>query len=310
MEVQTIPSVIAAKDVTKRFKRVTALSNVSLEIPPGEIYGLLGRNGAGKTTLVKIFLDLARANSGKTYLMHRSSRSASARRSVGYLPEDHRFPGYQTGMGSLRFYAALSGRRCSKKRFQELIDLVGLSKAAGRKIRTYSKGMKQRLGLAQALIAEPDVLFLDEPTDGVDPVGRAQIRDLLLKLKAENKTIFLNSHLLGEVEQVCDRIGILDQGCLLREGTLDELTQVEKVVLLKTVPELDEHALEELRSKVLSAGKTDKGIEVKLASEADIDGVVDFLRARRISIRSMNNLRLTLEDVFLGLVTNGGEERW
>lgn len=302
---------ITVAHVSKRFKRVAALTDVSIAVRPGEIYGLLGRNGAGKTTLVKILLDLTRPTTGKTFLLNASSRSPSVRRWVGYLPEDHRFPEYQTGFRALAFYAALSGvpLPIRKDRIWALLDQVELREAAHRKIRTYSKGMKQRLGLAQALVSDPRILFLDEPTDGVDPVGRARIRDNLLKLKGQGKTIFLNSHLLGEVEQVCDRVGILNNGALAAEGTLEELTKVERGISIQTKTAPDDAVMAELNAKVVSAVRKDHGLEVKLAADGDIDAVVDLLRARGLSIRGLNSHRLTLEDVFLGLVSSGEEEQ-
>jgi ABC-2 type transport system ATP-binding protein len=198
--------------------QVDALCGISLRVEPGEIYGLLGRNGAGKTTLVRILLDLVRPTAGKARILGRPSREVAARAAVGYLPEDHRFPEYQTGEGTLLLQGALAGlpARARKARARELLGLVGLDRAGRQKVRAYSKGMKQRLGLAQALVGDPQLVLLDEPTDGVDPVGRAEIRDLLLSLKRSGKTVFLNSHLLSEVERLCDRVAILERGALVR----------------------------------------------------------------------------------------------
>ena len=306
---------IDVRGVWKRFGRgtraVQALQDVTLSVAPGEIYGLLGRNGAGKTTLVKVLLDIVRADRGEARLGDRPSRSPAARRGVGYLPEDHRFPDYQTGEGALRFYADLSGRRgpVSRRSLTELIESVGLAGAARRKIRGYSKGMKQRLGIAQAMVGDPQVLFLDEPTDGVDPVGRAHIRDLLLRLKTEGKTIFLNSHLLSEIERVCDRVGILRDGRLVQEGTLAALTSTDRVYEIRTEPPVDDPALEAVRAIASAAGRTEAGIEVGVRADADIDAVVDLLRARGLGIRALAGKRISLEDVFLAAVGDGEEEK-
>jgi ABC-2 type transport system ATP-binding protein len=266
-----------AKTYGRGARAVPALADVSLSVAPGEIYGLLGRNGAGKTTLVKILLDIVRPSRGATFLRGISSRSTASRRTVGYLPEDHRFPEYQTGLGLLSFYASLSGAAIAgdKERLQALLASVDLADAADRRVRTYSKGMKQRLGLAQALVHDPEILFLDEPTDGVDPVGRAKIRDMLLVLKSRGKTIFLNSHLLSEVERVCDRVGIMERGVLLKEGTPDALTRVERAFALETSPELDDAQLAELARLVHSATRAARGLEVIVGEERDIDAVVD-----------------------------------
>jgi ABC-2 type transport system ATP-binding protein len=291
--------------VSKRFGRrgraVDALQGVSISVEPGEIYGLLGRNGAGKTTLIKILLDIVRPDSGTTRLGGLPSRTPASRQSVGYLPEDHQFPAYQTGAGALRFYAALSGctGRSARRRIVELLDSVELGPAMHKKIRTYSKGMKQRLGLAQALSGDPDLLFLDEPTDGVDPVGRAQIRDMLLRLKKEGKTIFLNSHLLGETERICDRVGILDDGRLVEEGSIAALTTSGCVYRIGTDPAPEDLLIEAVRTVVIDAGRVESGLEIHVDQDADVDRVIDLIRNRGVGIRSLVAKRRSLEEVFL-----------
>lgn len=283
---------------------VAALSGVSIRVERGEIYGLLGCNGAGKTTLVKTLLDIVRPTSGATRILGVNSRSPGARGPVGYLPEDHRFPDYRTGEGLLHYYAGLSdlSAALSSRRVPELLKLTGLAEAARRKVRTYSKGMKQRLGLAQALVHDPQVIFLDEPTDGVDPVGRAQIRDVLIGLKREGKTIFLNSHLLSEVERICDRIGIMEKGRLVREGTLDALTRSACNFALTTVPALDSQALQALAAIAVNVSAANGGVIVELRDDGEIDRVVDALRVRNISVRGIEQRRATLEEVFLQAV--------
>jgi ABC-2 type transport system ATP-binding protein len=308
---QSTPSAIDVRQVAKRFGKrgrvVEALRGVDISVKRGEIYGLLGRNGAGKTTLVKVILGIVRPTSGSTSLLGRSSRSPASRRPVGYLPEDHRLPEYRTGADTLGFYARLSNVPASTRRARlpGLLKLVGLADAARRKVRSYSKGMKQRLGLAQALFHDPEVLFLDEPTDGVDPVGRSEIRDLLLKLKGEGKTIFLNSHLLSEVEQVCDRVGIIENGRLIREGSIEELTRTRLTYRMVTVPALDAATGEELARHAVSLDRGPEGFEVGLERPEDLDRAVDLLRARGFSIRALAETRLTLEEVFLKAVEGG-----
>jgi ABC-type Na+ transport system ATPase subunit NatA len=184
-------------------KKIPALKGVSLEVPPGEVFGLLGPNGAGKTTLIKVLLGIVRKSSGSATL-----RPAEiARRQVGYLPEHHRIPHHLTGDTALEYYGSLSGMSQSeiRRRRPDLLKRVGLATWGKTPVKKYSKGMLQRLGLAQAMIHDPQLLILDEPTDGVDPVGRAEIRDVLSELRRQGKTVFLNSHLLQEVELVCDR---------------------------------------------------------------------------------------------------------
>jgi len=303
---------IVAERVAKTYRGgVQALRGVSLAVAPGEIFGLLGPNGAGKTTLVKILLDLVRPTEGTTSLLGVPSSASSARRAVGYLPEDHRFPDYHTATSALLFYAGLSGVAPSqaRPRAEKLLDEVGLAGESKRKIRSFSKGMKQRLGLAQALVTEPQLLFLDEPTDGVDPVGRAHIRGLLDAQKRAGRTIFLNSHLLSEVEQLCDRVAILRRGELVREGTIAALTQAERCVTVTLSQPAGEALVAEMAAafgSVRAAGGPT--IECALASDEQIDGVIDFLRARGIGIRGLEAKRQSLEEVFLESVAEPAEE--
>ncbi len=218
--------VLSVSGLTKRFRKFEALVGVNLSVEPGTVFSLLGQNGAGKTTLIKVLLGILKPSEGSAQVLGFPVGSVQARRKIGYLPEDHRFPEYHTGPSLLEFYGGLQGipRHERRKRIGYWLDRVGLAGRETVRIRGYSKGMKQRIGLAQALIHDPDLVFLDEPTDGVDPVGRREIRDLMLDLKRMGKTLFLNSHLLGEVELVSDRVAILNQGKMVREGSLAELT--------------------------------------------------------------------------------------
>jgi len=218
--------VVSVNRLEKRYGTNLALGGVSLEVEPGTLFGLLGQNGAGKTTLVKILLGLVVPTGGSAALLGSPVGTFTARREVGYLPEDHRLPEYHTSTSLLDLYGALQGipRRQRRRRAAELLDLLGLGGRETLRIRGYSKGMKQRLGLAQALLHAPTVLFLDEPTDGVDPVGRKEIRDLLLEERRRGVTVFVNSHLLGEVEQLCDRVAILRKGRIVVSGTVADLT--------------------------------------------------------------------------------------
>lgn len=208
-------------------RKVESLKGVSLSAQQGETFGLLGPNGAGKTTLLKSILGIVRPTGGSGTILGHPLGDRSVRQRVGYLPENPYFYEYLTGWEILEFSASLfqipTGD--ARKRIVELLDWVGLSQTAARKkqLRQYSKGMLQRVGLAQALINNPDVVFLDEPMSGLDPLGRYQIREIILSLKAQGKTIFFNSHVLSDVEKVCDRLAILARGELLCIGTIDEL---------------------------------------------------------------------------------------
>jgi ABC-2 type transport system ATP-binding protein len=228
---------IRTRDLTKvfrsRFKRreITAVDGISLDVARGTTFGLLGPNGAGKTTFVKLLLSAVHPSSGSAAIFGRDARRREARRPVGYLPENHRFPTYLTGTGMLDFYAALSGMpaRERSRRIEELLDLVDLGRWGSVRLRKYSKGMLQRLGLAQALMHKPSLLILDEPTDGVDPVGRALIREILADLERRGVTIFLNSHLLGEVELFCRDVAIIDRGRVALTGSVKDFNGRQRV---------------------------------------------------------------------------------
>jgi ABC-2 type transport system ATP-binding protein len=296
-------AVISTDRLVKRYGRIEALKGVTLSVAPGEIYGLLGQNGAGKTTLIKILLSIVQANAGRATLLGRPVGTPEVRSRIGYLPEDHRFPDYHTGYTLLEYYGALLGvrRRERRKRIPEYLELVGLKGRMRYKVRTYSKGMKQRLGIAQAIFHDPEVIFLDEPTDGVDPVGRREIRAIMQQLKEAGKTIFLNSHLLGEVELICDRVGILQRGEMIREDTVDSLTRQHNLVVIglaagQTFP------IDEAAGQGYAVRRSGDLWEVELRNGQSIDTLVDLLRARGLSLRYLMEKRQTLEDLFVQTV--------
>ncbi len=211
--------------------KVHALRGIEMRVRRGEVFGLLGPNGAGKSTLVKILMTvISPTKADGTVLGNRVGHKPTLAK-VGYLPEHHKFPEYLTGEQVVDFYAALAGveRATRRKRTPELLELVGMKDWAKTKVKGYSKGMRQRVGIAQALANDPDLVVLDEPTDGVDPVGRRDIREMLTRIKEQGKTVFLNSHLLSELEMVCDRVAILVQGKVASHGTIDELTVKRQV---------------------------------------------------------------------------------
>jgi len=297
-------AVVEIKQLAKNYGSVQALKGVSLSVEKGEIYGLLGRNGAGKTTMVKILLGIVQPSSGTASLLSCPLGSPEARRRVGFLPEDHRFPDYHTGRSVLDFYGTLcevphSERR---KRIPEILELVQLTDAADRKIRTYSKGMKQRVGLAQAMLHQPDVYFLDEPTDGVDPVGRRDIRDVLVRLKGEGKTIFVNSHILSEVELITTRVGILELGNLVKSGTVAELTRTDNTFELKIEGDPGPF-VKEISTMAKAVRPIQGGLQVLLPDGAKIDPVIQLLMKHGLGIRGVSEKRHTLEDVFIETVT-------
>ena len=226
---------VAVTGLTKVFpvpfrrRSIVAVRDLDLRVKPGEVYGLLGPNGSGKSTTLKIVLGLVSPTRGQTEIFGRDSRLVESHEAVGFLPENPYFYKFLTGTETLRFFGQLCGLSgvSLKKRVDEMLELVGLTDARDRRLRGYSKGMLQRIGLAQALINEPKLVVLDEPTAGVDPAGSRQIRDLIVDLRRRGITVLLSSHLLAQVQEVCDRVGILANGALVREGRLEELIAVE-----------------------------------------------------------------------------------
>jgi ABC-2 type transport system ATP-binding protein len=242
-------SAVAVHGLTKIFpvpfhptRGVVAVKDLSLRIEPGEVYGLLGPNGSGKSTTLKVILGLVPPTQGRTEIFGRDSRLVESREAVGFLPENPYFYKYLTGEETLRFFGRLCGMTGTTLRNQvnDLLDLVGLNKARDRRLGTYSKGMLQRIGLAQALIHDPRLVMLDEPTAGVDPAGSREIRDLIIDLKRRGITVLLSSHLLAQAQEICDRIGILADGVLVREGHLQELIAIENQTELVIADASDE----------------------------------------------------------------------
>ena len=240
---------VQVEDLVKVFRTpvgrrpVHAVDGVSFEIGAGEVYGLIGPNGSGKSTTMKAVLGLVRPSSGRCAIFGRDSLKVDSRQRVGFLPENPYFYKHLTGAETIRFYGKLCGMKGAPlaKRIDELLDLVGLTEARDRRLGGYSKGMLQRIGLAQALVQEPELVILDEPTAGVDPIGSRQIRDLVLTLKERGITVFLCSHLLEQVQEVCDHIGIIHRGRLVREGTLADMISVEsqtEIILENASPAL------------------------------------------------------------------------
>jgi|TARA_B110000037_G_scaffold222872_1_gene300135 ABC-2 type transport system ATP-binding protein len=248
---------VEVKNLVKNFKgpfrggKVHAVRDVSLTIAPGEVYGLIGPNGSGKSTTMKAVLGLVAPTSGMCAIFGRNSTKVDSRSEVGFLPENPYFYKHLTGAETVKFYGRLCGMKGLelKHRVEEMLELVGLQDARDRRLKGFSKGMLQRIGLAQALVQDPKLVVLDEPTAGVDPVGSREIRDLILELKNRGVTVFLCSHLLEQVQEICDRVGIIHQGVLVNEGRLDDLISLEdktELILENASAEL----MEQIRSLV------------------------------------------------------------
>jgi len=314
--------------VAKTYRgKVRALRGIEMKVRRGELFGLLGPNGAGKSTLVKIMMTVVRPTRAEGTVLGRPIGHRPTLARLGYLPENPRFPPYLTGRQALEFYAALAkvDRHRRRRRAMELLEMVGLKDWAKRRIGTYSKGMQQRLGLAQALANGPELLVLDEPTDGLDPVGRRETRELLKQLRHEGSTIFLNSHMLGEVEQLCDRVAILVAGKVVHEGTVDELTArtLYYEILLDGQPtpamqdavwtalacktdSLPQAAAPTVRRGTLPSGEAVEvagaRIRIVVTSPQQLQPVIDALRKGNLVIESVRPVRQSLEDFFMAKI--------
>ncbi len=299
---------IRITNLSKTFKggargEVRALDDVCFEVHPGEIFGLLGPNGAGKTTMVKVLLGSLHPTSGTASINGYDIRTEVARREIGFLPENHRFPSYLTGRQMLLCFGGMAGLSATeiKTKIDPLLKMVGMLDWQNTKLRKYSKGMMQRLGLAQALVNDPDLIFLDEPTDGVDPIGRREIRDILLGLKKQGKTIFLNSHLLSEVESVCDRVGILNKGKLIKIGPIEGLISTKPAYRVETAA-LNDDIIEKIKNLFPQANIENNIIAITLDDSKQINSLVDLLRQSEIDVISVTPIKVSLEDSFMRLI--------
>lgn len=290
-----------------------ALRGIDLHVERGQVFGLLGPNGAGKTTLIKILLGIVRNSSGSACLLGLPAGSREARRMIGYLPENMMFPRHHTAWSAMRFYGRLSGvsGKVIRERGAELLQMVGLDGWENKLVKQFSKGMRQRLCLAQALLHDPQLLIMDEPTDGLDPVGRAEMRQLIHSLKNQGKTVFLNSHILQEVELVCDRVAILAAGSVRGVGTLTELTdrfctapdqrnrlELEgSVQQIQTAIDLCGQRLSEVVCHWLPSNRCQLTFWGR--QQSDVDELIDRLRQQSVSIRGLERKQQSLEEIFL-----------
>ncbi len=301
-------SAIKIEGLTKEYlnkttgKMVRAVDDLHLEVYQGEIFGFLGPNGAGKTTTIKMLLGLIFPTKGDAWIFGKPIGDVSIKRQIAYLPESPYFYEYLTGRQVLDFYARLFGIPATerKKKVDALLDMVGLSRDGDKTLRNYSKGMLQRIGIAQALINDPVLLFLDEPTSGLDPMARIEIRDLIIRLKQEGKTVFLSSHQLLEVEMICDRVSILNRGKLLKAGRLEDLLPSGRVEIV--AENVDDGAVEKIRAMGGQVERQDGRIRVYQPDDASVNKVVDLIRSSNGVIRSLIPQRRTLEELFVATI--------
>jgi ABC-2 type transport system ATP-binding protein len=296
---------VETSDLTKYYThgKVKALEDVSLNLEPGMIFSLLGPNGAGKTTFIKILLGIVFPTRGEASLLGESISDYKNRKRLGYLAENHRFPEFLSAAQVLYYYGKMSGLKKAelKNRIPELLKLVNLEKWEKVKIRKFSKGMLQRLGIAQALINQPQLLFMDEPTDGIDPVGRREIRDLLVDLQNQGKTIFLNSHLLSEVERVSDEIAILKDGRLLQKGKVQDFISIKDQYQIKL--ENGKEAIHNI-CKMLNINLREQNgaFLVSVTDNQHLNELIDGLRSAESLIQAIIPHKISLEDFFIEVV--------
>lgn len=305
---------IETNALRKTYGTVTAVSGLTLQVQRGEVFGFLGPNGAGKTTSIKMLLGLVQPTSGGALLLGRPPSDTSGRSQVGFLPEHFRFHEWLTGEEFLRVHGKLYGIGASlEHRVDELLERVGLTGFRKQQLRTYSKGMLQRIGLAQALLNRPQIVFLDEPTSGLDPVGRRMVRDIIREVRDKGATVFLNSHLLSEVEITCDRVAFIKHGEVLRTQPLQDFaaagpdSQPALLEVLIRARSISSEAIEGLMRFGRVERQTDSSVLMKMESEAALPEIARCLVALGADVYEITPRRLSLEDLFLQIVgTDGG----
>jgi len=304
---------ILVDSVSKTYRGgVQALRDVQLRVHPGEVFGLLGPNGAGKSTLVKVLMTIVKPSGCKGRMLGARIGDKSVLARVGYLPEHLRFPDYLTGEQVVDHFGAMAGvpKRQRAKKSDELLKIVGMNDWKRDRVRSYSKGMKQRLGVAQSLINDPDLVLLDEPTDGVDPLGRKEIRDIIHRMKGEGKTVFVNSHLLSELELICDRVAIMVKGEVVQQGAISDLTadSVRYEFRLSVSEGEDEQAViaSALDIHKETIEHTPGVVRTTVADVHEIQPMIDALRANKVTIHSIRPTRSSVEDLFMSAVSTGG----
>lgn len=303
-----MPTAIEIHSLRKVFGEKVAVADLTLTVERGEVFGFLGPNGAGKTTAVKMLLGLIAPTSGEGKLLGLPLGDHMGRERVGFLPEHFRFHDWLTAEEFLRLHGELYRMSSDRlrRRVPELLDLVGLAPHAGKRLRTFSKGMLQRIGLAQALLNDPELVLLDEPTSGLDPVGRRLVRDIIHDLRKGGTTVFLNSHLLSEVEITCDRVAFIKHGVVLRTSILQELVEGELTVEVRARG-LTSEVLSGLSRWSPSVRADGEHLSLTLAGEADLPEINRYLVERGVDVYSLSPQNISLEDLFIQIVgTDGG----
>ena len=291
----------------KVYGRKVAVEGISLTVTAGEVFGFLGPNGAGKSTMVKMLTGLVYPTAGEARLFGRPIGDLAIKRRIGFLPEHFRFPDWLTAAELLDFHGKLAKMPEAerRRRAHETLRLVGLSDRANDTLRTFSKGMLQRIGLAQALLADPDLIFLDEPTSALDPLGRREVRDIIRCLKQAGKTVFLNSHLLSEIELVCDRVVIIDRGRIVREGDL--ATLLDRHELEVRVSEASPALLQELSTRYEVLSHREGLLLLNIPGPDEIPQIAEMIIKAGARLYGLSSRKRSLEDLFAEVVEGGSD---
>ncbi len=291
---------ISTQNLTKTYKSrsgsINVVSDLNIEVEEGEIYGFLGPNGAGKTTTIKILLGIIYATSGEAKVLGEDAGNMEAHKKLSYLPEKPYYYEHMTGMEIMQFYASLFGIK-DRDLCERLLKRVNLAGDMNRQISQYSKGMQQRVGLAQSLLNDPKLLFLDEPTGGLDPIAHIEIRDLILKFREEGRTVFISSHELSDVERICDRVAIINKGEMVHQGKLDQLLAGGRIEI--TADSVSQALADSLRGEDITVSYANDRLIVDMPDDSSTNGVVDSIRDAGGHISSLIPRRKRLEDLFL-----------
>ena len=297
---------IETRKLTKTYKsrslgRINVVDNLDLTVEEGEIFGFLGPNGAGKTTTIKMLLGIINPTSGEGFVLNKEIGDIEIHRLISYLPERPYYYEHMTGLELLKFYGSLFGITDANK-FRMLLEKVNLHRDASKTISQYSKGMQQRVGLAQSLLNDPKLLFLDEPTGGLDPIAHREIRDLILSFRDEGRTVFISSHELSEVELICDRVAIIDKGIIRQQGKLTDLLRGGRIEI--TVDGVSDQFLKDMKIPDANVRVLPIGVLLDMPEAADPNSVIDAVRSNSGQIVSVVPRKKRLEDLFVETVSS------
>lgn len=300
--------VIETINLSKIYENNKGCRDINIAVPKGEIYGFLGPNGAGKSTFIKTIVGLLFPTSGTARILGRPIGDIEAKKKIGYLPELFKYQEWMTGLDLLSFHSALYklDKKAAAIKIEEVLEIVNLKGAERSKIGTYSKGMQQRIGIASALLCDPELLFLDEPTSALDPIGRKEVRDIMVELKNRGKTVFLNSHLLSEVEMVCDSAAIISKGNILKQGKMSELLEGNTVLDIQ-VEDINNEILNKLEKIDENVTFDGRNIKMHVKENNEIHDIASLIISGGGKLYGLTPHRNSLEELFIKLIERGEE---